>query len=280
MKACQEFRAALLLALEGRAVHERLGALSWHEHLLACEGCKRLLREEEALEVLLATLPEPELAPDLVERLLTRLRPSAATASLDALLELGPEPDVPAGLGSRVLAAVHEEEAREEAALDRLLEGQPAPRVPVGLSARILGATREAPAEAVAIAPVPAGVPAEAAPKAAPKAAPGALLSRRSWQALPLAAAALFAVSLGLFWLRRDGGGAPLGDPPAAQEPSEEMLASLEVLENWDLLVADDLDLLLASFDPSDEILLDLEDDLDEGDRGPSDEKGSDASQG
>ena len=37
------------------------------------------------------------------------------------------------------------------------------------------------------------------------------------------------------------------------------MLANLEVLENWDVLMSDDLDLYLASLDPVEQTLLELE---------------------
>ena len=69
-KDCREFRAALLKALEGLPVPRELTVLSWHQHLLSCGPCRALLEREEALEELLATLPEPKL-PLLLLRLLS-----------------------------------------------------------------------------------------------------------------------------------------------------------------------------------------------------------------
>jgi len=48
---------------------------------------------------------------------------------------------------------------------------------------------------------------------------------------------------------------------PDAIDPSEELLAYLDVLENWELLHDENLDVMLASLDPADEVLLALEED-------------------
>ena len=60
---CREFRRLLERELSPDTPAE-LTTLSWHEHLLSCESCRELLREEEALEVLLASLPLPSLLLD------------------------------------------------------------------------------------------------------------------------------------------------------------------------------------------------------------------------
>ncbi len=156
-KGCGEFRAALSRALEGLPVPEELTVLGWHEHLLSCEECRQLLEREEALEELLATLPQPKLPPDLTRRVLQRLR--EGSGSLDRLLELA-DAAPPAGLTERVTAGLRAERAldrlldadavsvpeglaarvRAGIAVEQLLELDPEPVVPEGLSARVLGA--------------------------------------------------------------------------------------------------------------------------------------------
>ena len=67
--------------------------LAWHEHLLGCAECQGLLRSEEVLEELLASLPVPHLPPDLTRRVLQRLqRERSASDGLDQLLEAPPLP--------------------------------------------------------------------------------------------------------------------------------------------------------------------------------------------
>ena len=82
---CQDFRELLERALCEPAA--QLQPLAWHEHLNVCPECRSLLEEEEALEHLLASLPEPRLPETLVERVLTRLREEHAPADLDTLLD-------------------------------------------------------------------------------------------------------------------------------------------------------------------------------------------------
>lgn len=157
---CREFRAVLLQALEGQPVPRELTLLSWHQHLLSCGECRSLLEHEEALEELLATLPDPKLPPDLVRRVSARLRAARERGrELDDLLELA-EMSTPEGLGARVSAGVRAELALDrlldldqveapdglaarvsaEVALDRLLEVERAIDVPAGLAASVLGA--------------------------------------------------------------------------------------------------------------------------------------------
>jgi hypothetical protein len=169
MTSCREFRERLAVALRARtggasspeAATPHLSSLSWHEHLLACGDCRRLLAAEEALEILLASLPEPRLPRALARRVLARLESSRTAAqglptgelqtaqreaaALDALLELtGVEP-APPDLARNVLAglsarrAAHAE-ASTDLRLDRLIDRLPAPEVPAGLSRTVLAA--------------------------------------------------------------------------------------------------------------------------------------------
>lgn len=173
---CRAFRGRLLQVLSGVPRPAELRTLSWHEHLLGCTDCRAMLEREEALEVLLATLPEPNLPPDLVKRVVVRLGEEAETddsgTPLDSLLDLElahaeapagladrirdglaaertldqvlgrlPEPVVPEGLASRVKSGAR---AQLELDLDALLDLDTAPQIPIGLSQRVLaGLDRE-----------------------------------------------------------------------------------------------------------------------------------------
>ena len=67
--ACRSFRTLLEERLRGRPAPRQLSELSWHEHLVGCAACRTLFETEEALEVLLATLPDPRLPPEVKRRL-------------------------------------------------------------------------------------------------------------------------------------------------------------------------------------------------------------------
>jgi len=141
---CHAFRERLLEALEGKPRPAEIRTLSWHEHLLACGDCRGLLEREEALEVLLATLPQPKLPPELVKRLVLRLGPRwdepQRGVSLDTLLELDAHGETaPRGLADRTRAGVARERALEE-----ILDRWPEPQAPAGLSARVLAGLSEA----------------------------------------------------------------------------------------------------------------------------------------
>ena len=220
---CQDFRELL-----GRALCEpaaQLQPLSWHEHLNVCPECRRLLEEEEALEYLLASLPEPRLPGALVERVLTRLRGEHVPADLDALLDLD-HLDEPEGLTRRVLS---------ELELDRLLARVPELEPPAGLSARVLAALESEREEKTSrVFPLRRLVP---------------------------LAASLLAI-LGFLALSDDNEvGPPLAERQADEEPSDEMLALLDILgdealwENGTWEGDDAIDLAL-SLDESDELLL------------------------
>lgn len=139
MNACRRFRRRLEEMLAARGASEARRELGWHEHLLGCSGCRDLLEAEDALDLLLASLPEPALPPFLTERVLLRLRSEDSDLvrverRLDALLELDAGPAVPPGLARRVQAGLR---AREEAALDRLLDAAGEVAVPPGLPGRV-----------------------------------------------------------------------------------------------------------------------------------------------
>ena len=85
MLLCNDFRARLSVLLSGQRAAPEWAALAWHEHLHTCSECRDLLEAEEALEVLLETLPEPRLPRALCERVLERLaveRTAAAGSSV------------------------------------------------------------------------------------------------------------------------------------------------------------------------------------------------------
>ncbi len=256
MSTCREFLGSLELALQGLPQPESLIPLSFDEHLIGCEACRELLDAEHALEMLLASLPEPRLPADLASRVLERLRRERRVSAqpardLDTLLDGAPDPVMPANLASRVLRGVAPlreqlgQEQLQEAALDRLLEKLPTPIAPPNLSRELLAALRtERPVQRLTL-----------------------LRSPRLW--VPLAAAGvLAAVWLSQPWKK---------DDPAPREDNEvdsqmvdvidpidgpidwlndEMVDAFEVLENWEHLQGSDLDLLLASIDEIDELLI------------------------
>lgn len=248
---CRAFRLQLELALEGRARPQELGPLGWHEHLLGCADCRELLRREEALEELLAALPEPRLSIERRVALLARLRAdSNGESALDHLLESDREPAAPAGLAQRVLAGV------QDARLDVLLDFDRDIDLPSGLAARVLD-----------------GLEAERAPKTR------FVLDRRwAWPAAAAAAAAIF-----FAWPRGeeparpdfvegpqpiapvDGAPEPEGerrvevaaDEPLSAAAEDDLLAVLDLLEEDVLWTEESLDLeLSASIDITSEWLL------------------------
>ncbi len=150
---CVDFYQSLEAVLEGRANPRALAELGWHEHLLGCSACRELLEQEEALEVLLASLPDPQFPPDLSKRLLRRLRIQAqAGDSLEALLDTD-RVTIPVGLHERVFAGVV---ARRESTLpdplDALLDQAGQVSVPGGLAGRVLAGVRVEVEQGLAVA--------------------------------------------------------------------------------------------------------------------------------
>lgn len=237
MKSCLEFRSHLRDALEG---HLDQAPLAWHEHLGSCPACRDLFEAEEALDELLACLPEPSLPIALTQRVLRRL---AADVALDRTLDSALDVVAPAGLAERVLAGVRE----RRATLDELLELLPEPRVPADLSARVL-----------------AGLQPERS-QGRPR-----LVPRRVswWRPAAVAAAAVVALTVWRAWSPERDSLRPIdpqrvasNDPPAEVvdpilTPDPELLAELDLLEDWDLLVPQDPDLLLGSLSESETELL------------------------
>jgi tetratricopeptide (TPR) repeat protein len=239
---CRAFRALLEQRLGGRPAPERLTELSWQQHLFVCAECRRMLEAEEALESLLASLPEPHLAPDVRARVLVRLR---AERELDVLLELDADAAAPAGLSRGVLAGLAAARAAEaDARLDALLELDRS-EAPAGLAGRTLlrlGRARR---------PLPV----------------------RSRWLVALAAAAVLAL---IAWAAWPGRGEPKRVPAApapvvnAPEPRrapderkaaadaapDDLLAALDVLQNWDVLVNADVETMLSTLPADDEALL------------------------
>jgi hypothetical protein len=151
--SCRDFRTLLELVLEGRAVERALSELAWHEHLLSCDACRNLLAAEEALEILLATLPEPKLPAHLARRVVSRLRAAQKESRLDALLDLDRAARAPDRLAASVLARLQPERERSaenagasaesqfdrvDRRLDRLLDRDRVIAAPEGLAERVL----------------------------------------------------------------------------------------------------------------------------------------------
>jgi hypothetical protein len=318
---CQSFRRLLEQKLVGRIDVEELTVLSWHEHLVGCGACRTLFESEEALEALLATLPEPKLPPHLRRIVLAALaRSRAEDASLDRMLVHGGEIAVPSGLAADVLARLADErehsraarEARASERLDALLALDTSVVAPEGLSRRILArleaersntaerfstaersntAERSSTAQFVSSAaggdarldrlldrdriaedsdlPLRVLAALERHRDRAPIARPRFALLRSAW-VYGLAASLVATLVVWAIWPKRDAvhkpemanGVAPIvkiRDEQVAQLPPDaQMLAAMDVLENWDLLMQDDVDVLIStSVDPVDEALLD-----------------------
>lgn len=181
---------------------------------------------------------------------------------VDRLLDAVAEPTAPEGLAERVLAGTQAELERGERALDAVLDRLAVDAPRAGLTDRVLAATAaERESDAAPIIP----------------AAPRPRWSRTAWIA-PLAAAAAALAVLAPGWFATDDGqqglpAQPLGaetvaqvdppvDAPAEPESSDdldvdpELLANLAVLEEWELLMGDELELLLADLEEVDEWLV------------------------
>ena len=230
---CRAFRQMLEHALEGARTAEELTNLSWHEHLLGCADCRALLEAEEALEMLLESLPEPKLPLQLARRVLARLR-AGEEARLDRLLELDESARAPAGLARRVLAGLETERSAADARLDALLERAGAVELPAQLAQRVLAHVAEE-----------RGLTRRRRP----------LLARRPVQ-LALAAGLLAVVAAFAFWPRRESVRPELAGTPAGVDPR--MLEHIDVLEQWELLQRNDLDTLLSTLPRTDQLIFEM----------------------
>ena len=236
------------------------------------------------LDSLLEIAQPIEIPADLSGRVLQKLhgeRSAAAQHDLDVLLDALPEPVIPAGLSARTRRAVKLERSRS---LDALLDLIPAPEVPANLAQGIL-ATLEAERGAVPgvrgdtpiLRPRFGAVRYAAAIAATLVVAFGAWrLTSNSQPTDPREAGREGVVqtqpetdSMGagkgasprnvveVAGLENNQGTTPEPEALSAESlPDPSVLASLDVLEDWELLMSDDIDLLLGSLDESDAELL------------------------
>ena len=236
--SCRAFQDHLAAALNG-APHEpsdSLRALSWHSHLLTCSTCRELLAAEEALDVLLATLPAPRLPAGVAARVLARLAEERQDAALDRLLELARSAPAPTCLARDVLATLEAE--RQSAALDRLLDLLPEPVAPRGLAVRVL-----------------AGLERERAPRTWIGRA-----RRAPWHVRIAAAAALaLGGAMAFDALRPKPQVEDTSVDLAAGTPPQELLESLDLLQDWDLINDPSVDVVLTGLDTAEEVLLEID---------------------
>lgn len=288
---CRNFRARLADALRGPLresstsghdpAHGGSLGLGWHAHVIHCGACRELLSEEAALDELLRSLPKPHLPRALAERVLSRLDAARRGLDLDHLLDLERAEPAPANLARGVIARVH-----AETQLDRLLERVPAVQVPVGLDRRVLArlelARRSAKPRTQRATPI-RKISSKADTRQDPRrlalriAAGFALVSLAAWGAWSLRRALLEEPSISHDLvldpppntLTPQVAVIPPTEPativempttPAAIQPNDELLASLEMFEAWDLLsTSDGVDASLSTLDSLDEYLLDFD---------------------
>ncbi|MDE0896572.1 MAG: hypothetical protein OSB10_08300 [Planctomycetota bacterium] len=207
---------------------------------------------------------------------------------LDVLLNLVPAPEVPAGLSARVLRRTR---AERELALDALLNLVPAPRIPADLAGHVLGsldAERSSAGEREMARPTLGALQYVAAIAATLVVAFGAWRLAAEEQAGPNFSGERDGL------VREDGTGRDsVRDEPrenvatreangtsvgglieidaATPQPDQNasLLASLDVLEDWDLLMSADIDVLLGSLDEADAELLFLIEESDESSAAP-----------
>jgi len=225
VKDCSLFRQQLAEWIaDGRRTAEG-GANARHdrlrEHLAVCGDCRGLLATEDALDELLA---------------------------LDGAADAAPPAPPPPGLAGRVLEALETEReaARAERGLDLLLDGLPAPVAPVGLGASVIEGLA---AERASVVLRPSPMQRGRSPRAlrtvlALAAALLALLAWRPWTRGPAPFSLEGGVEGGV-----EGAVEVVARGVADEEVDDELLASLDVLENWELLTSPELELLLADVD-------------------------------
>jgi hypothetical protein len=249
--------------LSGRSADGAFGALAWHEHLLTCRDCRALLEAEEALEALLASLPEPSLPPALARRVLSRLEPARVELELDTLLDRSTEPEVPVDLARSVLARLADvrRDRNEERVLDELLARVPAEPAPADLARRVLARVRDERGRSRPVVRQPSLV---IAPRTSPRLRRALLAA-----SIVVAVGASFALWLALHRapasdrdvVRGDETPTPLERPqePSLGSPPDDLLASLDLLESWELVTDDSLELDLTTSEDFDALLMGLE---------------------
>jgi len=244
----------------------------------------------------------PQLAGELLARLAAPRELAARERELDQLLDCVPavaRPELARDLLAR-LAPVREA-ARAERALDALLDRVPQPKLPSDLAPRTLAALASERVPTPARARVAGGASRSAAPER--RLRPFAAKTERWRVARPLLAAAAVAVLLaGAAWLwsvrreradgelmpngagaqvaersasdaqtqpRPDGSNSPERAPAQpvesldALEPDAELLAQLDLLEAWDLITDEQLDLEAVGIDEHTLLGLSVQEDLD-----------------
>lgn len=281
---CRSFQRLLELTLSGLDTRP-LSELTWHEHLLACADCRRVLEAEEALEMLLASLPQPRLPSELAARVVNRLRKALSQERLDVLLELDATDPAPANLAAGLLTKLaaargFSETSRGSASLRSTANEASAPRTAEVLDARlpaeILDARLDVLLDRARDVAVPDGL--------ADRVLAGLRFSRRTARTSGIspwlyAVAAALVLALGVAWTMRthrverapqvaagiergvDGSASheqsSSGNSQRDAQPEPELLAALDVLEQWDLLLHDDVDVLLSTLEPSEVDALD-----------------------
>ena len=234
---CRQFRSLLENELLRPGANTELNTLSWHEHLLFCEECRELLAAEEALELLLSSLPQPKLPAHLARRVLLRLQSARIRPGLDRLLEIDAKLEAPQGLSGRVLAALADTRGEQTDGLDRLLD-QYEVVADAELGDRLL-----------------AGLHSE-------RFAPRFAFHQRPVLKVLLAAAAATVAYVAAYKLTAEDTSKKANHPPtelAFADP--ELLEEYYVLDNWSLLMPEsDVELLIAtSIDQADELALGME---------------------
>lgn len=232
---CRQFRSLLENELRRPGTNTELTSLSWHEHLLFCESCRELLAAEEALELLLSSLPAPKLPAHLARRVLLRLQQARIRPGLDRLLEVDAGLEPPTGLSGRVLAALAD--SREAEGLDQLLDRYQVPVHPE-LSERIL-----------------AGLHNERF------AAPLSFYERPLVKVLLTAAAAAIVYAGAYTFSSGKQTSKALHPATELAFADPDLLEEYYLLDNWNLLMPEsDIELLVAtSIDDADELALGLE---------------------
>ena len=232
------------------------------------------------LDTLLAKADQIQIPINLTESVLHELqdeRLAAQGARLELLLDALPEPVVPPSLSAKVLQAV---EAQRAPSLDALLNLIPAPEVPAGLAEGILETLEaELGAATTATSSTPVLRPRFGGLRYAGAIAATLIVSFGAWrmtsdsnenQDLNRKGVAKAQGELGtpggstsprtleeVAGLESNQGTAEKVEAlPAVNLPDPSVLASLDVLEDWELLMSDDIDLLLGSLEEADTELL------------------------
>ena len=249
------------------------------ERVLERLDCERV---DANLDSLLAEADGVAIPSGLAARILGGLQGEREAASntddLDELLAKLPEPVAPAGLNAKVLGAV---EAERTLQLDALLDMIPAPEVPAGLGQEILdamdaerdlgtgapilrpsfGALRYVGAIAATMV-VAFGawrLTTDAEPVQDPNTRRDNMVKVRSDQEQPGPSGDSNRVAPDRMDAVASVDTLPVNEIEVATEialPDPSVLASLDVLEDWELLMSGDVDLLLGSLDEADAELL------------------------